>query len=157
MNKPPEAGIDQRMNPIVPADPASMFRSILIAGFALAILLTCVLGFHSWRTAQQAAEDADWGAHTHEVSMTLEAILRHPRDVEWGGRGFAMSGRPSILEPYETGRNAAGQDLPRLRLLTVDNADQQGRLDTLGKQANTRIEATRNLVTARQNTGEQPS
>jgi len=157
VNKPSEACIEQRENPTAPTTPESMLRIKLIAGFALAILLTCVLGFLSWRTAQQAAEDADWVAHTDEVSMALEVTLRHLLDAETGGRGFAMSGRPSFLEPYEAGRNAVGQDLLRLRLLTVKNADLQLRLDTLEKQVNTRIEASRNLVAARQNTGQQPS
>lgn len=157
MNKSNEAGLDQQMNASLLNASESKFRSKLIAGFALAVILTCLLGFLSWRGAQQAAEDADWVAHTNEVSMTLEATLRHLVDVESGGRGFVLTGHPAFLEPYETGKNAVGKDLLRLRLLSVDNADQQRRLDTLEKQANARIEAAGNVVTAGWNARQPPS
>jgi len=52
---------------------------------AVALLLTGALGMLSWHNAQRAAEDADWVAHTHEVSTTLELTLRHLLDVETGG------------------------------------------------------------------------
>jgi PAS domain S-box-containing protein len=157
VNKSNEAGLDQQMNASLLNASESKFRSKLIAGFALAVILTCLLGFLSWRGAQQAAEDADWVAHTNEVSMTLEATLRHLVDVESGGRGFVLTGHPAFLEPYETGKNAVGKDLLRLRLLSVDNADQQRRLDTLEKQANARIEAAGNVVTAGWNARQPPS
>ena len=36
------------------------------AAIAVAVLLTVLLGFLSWRSAQQAAENADWVAHTYK-------------------------------------------------------------------------------------------
>jgi len=69
------------------------------AGFAVAVLLTGFLGLLSWRVAQQAAEDSDWVAHTHEVITTLEVTLRHLVDVESGGRGFALTGSEPFLAP----------------------------------------------------------
>ena len=67
------------------------------------MLLTGLLGLLSWRR-QQSADDADWVAHTHEVSTTLELTLRHLVDVETGGRGFALTGDEPFLEPYEAGK-----------------------------------------------------
>jgi hypothetical protein len=55
------------------------------------LLLTVLLSSLSWRTSQRAAGDADWVAHTHEVSTTLEVTLRHLVDVETGARGFVHS------------------------------------------------------------------
>jgi hypothetical protein len=51
----------------------------------VAFLLTMLLSSLSWRTSRRAAEDADWVAHTHEVSTALEVTLRHLVDVETGG------------------------------------------------------------------------
>ncbi len=73
-------------------------------GFAGAILLTMLLGFLSLYNARKAAEDAAWVDRTHEASGTLELTLRHLDDVETGGRGFALTGDESFLEPYETGK-----------------------------------------------------
>ena len=132
-------------------------RSKVRAGFTLAIILTCLLSFLSWRMAQQANADADWVAHTHGVLTTLEATLRHLVDVETGVRGFALTGSEPFLQPYETGKAAAGKDLRRLRLLVADNSEQTRRLDTLEAQANARIDFAANVVVIRQNTRRPPT
>jgi PAS domain S-box-containing protein len=127
------------------------------AAFAVALLLTGALGMLSWHNAQRAAEDADWVAHTHEVSTTLELTLRHLLDVETGGRGFALTGDQQFLEPYETGKSAVGHDLQALRLLVADNPAQERRLDVLVKQTSVRIEVANELVSLRQRTGTVPT
>jgi PAS domain S-box-containing protein len=121
--------------------------------FVVAILSTSLLGLLSWYNARQAAEDADWVAHTHQVSTKLEVTLRHLVDVETGERGFILTGLISFLEPYTSGKHAITQDLLSLRLLTIDNRDQQRRLDLLSRQANDRIEAADELVALKQNAG----
>jgi PAS domain S-box-containing protein len=128
-------------------------RRRTILGLVVAILVTALLGFLSWSSAQQSAKDADWVAHTHAVSTKLELTLRHLVDVETGERGFDLTGMVSFLEPYETGKYAVGQDLQALRLLTIDNRGQQRRLDVLSRQANARIEAAEELVRLKQNAG----
>jgi PAS domain S-box-containing protein len=131
----------------------AQLRRKVRAGFAFAIVLTSLLGFLSWRVSQQAAEDAAWVAHTHEVSATLEAVLRSLVDVETGERGFDLTGREAFLEPYEAGKTAVGQDLHTLHLLVSDNIDQDRRLDTLAEQANARMLAAGEAVALRQRTG----
>ena len=125
--------------------------------FAVALLLTGLLGLLSWRNTQRAAEDADWVAHTHEVSTRLELTLRHLIDTETGWRGFALTGDGTFLEPYQAGRDAVGQDLRALRLLVLDNHDQERRLDVLDAQADARIEAADDLVILRRKTGTVPT
>jgi len=132
-------------------------RTKVRAGFAVAIVLTCLLSFFSWRSAQQANIDADRVAHTHEVETALEATLRHLVDVETGSRGFALTGSALFLEPYETGKSAVGQDLHTLRLLVADNVKQTRRLDEFEAQANARIAASTDIVTSRQNTQKLPT
>jgi PAS domain S-box-containing protein len=126
------------------------------AAFAVALLLTVLLSFLSWRTAQRAAGDANWVAHTHEVSTTLEVTLRHLVDVETGARGFALTGHEIFLEPYATGKYAVSQDLPALRVLMVDG-DQNLLLPVLVEQANAEIVAATDLVASRRNSGTVPS
>ena len=132
-------------------------RRKVTVGFAFAIILTSLLGYFSWRMAQQSADDAAWVAQTHEVSTTLELTLRHLVDVETGGRGFVLTGSEPFLEPYEAGRHAAVQDLRTLRVLVADNTAQEQRLSTLEEQVDGRIESTRKLVSLRQTTGKPPT
>jgi PAS domain S-box-containing protein len=126
------------------------------AAIAVAVLLTVLLSFLSWRGGQKAAKDADWVAHTHEVMTVLESALRHSLDVETGGRGFAETGSPPFLEPYETGRRAIPQDLHALRVLLV-TGDQQQRLHVLEEQANTQVKDVEEIVAERQKTGKVPT
>jgi PAS domain S-box-containing protein len=121
------------------------------SGVAVAVLLTGLLGLLSWRMAQQAAENVDWVAHSQEVSTELELALRHLDDVDTGARGFALSGAQDYLDPYETGRDEVGGDLQRLRFLMADNPGQEQRLSVLLEKANSKIESSKALVAARQN------
>ncbi len=123
---------------------------------AVAVVLTVLLSFLSWRAAQQATETADWVAHSHEVMTALERTLRHSLDVETGGRGFAETGSVPFLEPYESGRRAFAQDLHSLRLLLV-TPDQLQRLDVLEDQTTNQVEDVEKIVATRQNTGKIPA
>src|ERR1700691_4852151 len=99
--------IEERQN-------GKLLRRKVNAAFAAAFLLTVLLSSLSWRTSRRAAEDADWVAHTHEVSTALEVTLRHMVDVETGARGFAMTGHELFLEPYGVGKYALSRDLAAL-------------------------------------------
>ena len=134
----------------------AVLRRRVAVGFAVAVLLTGLMGLLSWRNAQQAAEDAAWIAHTHEVMTTLEATFRHLDDVETGARGFALTGNEQFLQPYESGEYGVGHDLHALRLLVMDNPDQERRSNVLEEQAQARIEAAKDLVALRHNTGRVP-
>ena len=125
------------------------------AAFVVAVMLTVLLSFLSWYGAQQAAETADWVAHTHEAMTMLESALRHSLDVETGGRGFAETGSAQFLEPYESGRPALIQDLHALRLL-LRTQDQLQRLNVLERQTKHKVEDVEAIVATRQNTGTIP-
>jgi PAS domain S-box-containing protein len=125
-------------------------------GIAASIFLTGLLGFLSWQNTRQAAEDAAWVAHTHEVSTGLERALRHLDDVEAGGRGFALTGNQIFLEPYESGRSGVGEDLRALRALIVDPV-QERNLERLAIEAEERIDLSIETVLVRKETGKEPS
>jgi signal transduction histidine kinase len=138
-----------------PKTEAQLLRQIRVS-VAVAISVTAAMGIISWRTAHQAAEDADWVAHTYEVTGTLELTLRNLDDVETGARGFALTGQGQFLEPYKAGRDATRLDLEKLHLLTMDNPDQQRRLGILVEQVKSRENDVAVLVDARQNSGKIP-
>ncbi len=145
--------VNEPVDGMVEAQSEATLRRRVNAGFALAILLTCLISFLSWRMAKQATDDAAWVARTHEVGTTLEATLRHLVDAEAGAQGFARTGGEQFLDPYEAGKYAVGQDLQRLHHLIVDTT-QQRRLQTLEIQARNRLGSLADAVTARQEIGE---
>ncbi|HXP09677.1 MAG TPA: PAS domain S-box protein [Acidobacteriaceae bacterium] len=137
-----------------PAEDAQLRRKVTYA-LVFSILLTGLLGFLSWRNAQQATESAGWIAHTYEVLTDLESELRHSLDVETGGRGYAQTGSVNFLQPYESGRPALVQDLHALRILLA-TADQQQRLSVLEEHANDEVKDVEAIVMTRQNSGRVP-
>jgi PAS domain S-box-containing protein len=118
-------------------------------GFAVALIMTGLLGMAGWRNAEKAATDADWVAHTHEVMAELEATNGHLADMEAGARTYAMSGQDSFLGSYEEGQRALGEDLAALSRLTADNPVQRQHIGELRPQIKARIETAAALVATR--------
>jgi PAS domain S-box-containing protein len=145
VNDPSETGLEE-------AQAEAKLRTKVQVGLAFALTLTGLLGVLSWRIAQHAADDADWVAHTYEVSTVLEATLRHLLDVETEVRGFAVTGSEPVLEPYQSARSAVIQDLHKLRLLVVNPGEVQ-QLNMLEEQAETEVESMEKIVAARRSTG----
>src|ERR1700733_13696421 len=148
--------LDRLLPSVEEPETGARLRKLVKAGVAGAVLLTAFLGLLSWLMAQQAAEDADWVAHAHEVGATLELTLRHLVDVETGARGFALTGYGPFLEPYDSGKRAVGLDLQALRTL-VKEPDLVSRLDQLEEQTKRGLEEAADLVEARRQLGESPS
>jgi PAS domain S-box-containing protein len=144
------------LNQIEEPKPEAQLLRRARASLAVAVIVMGALGILSWRIAHQAAQNADWVAHTYEVIGTMERTLRHLDDVETGARGFAMTGQNRFLEPYISGLNATRLDLEKLRTLLSDNPGQERRLDGLADQAKTRLEAAADLVKARRYTTKVP-
>ena len=130
---------------------ALSFRSKIFAGFAAAALVL-VVGALSFRSARQALDAAQWVEHTHEVMGGLDALLGDLIDVETGARGFALSGEPQFLEPYDRGLGLVPRELTAVRRLTADNASQQRRLDSLAPVVQARLAAATELVVWRRRT-----
>lgn len=127
-----------------------------VAAVALAVLLSGFMGFLSWRSAEKAAEDADWVAHTHDVMTRLETTLTDTVDVETGARGFVATDAEVFLEPYQAGQTAVRQDLETLRR-KIGDPGQLRRLHQLEVQINARIEGARRKVAERRETGAIPA
>ncbi len=133
-----------------------MLQRIASWGVALAALLLASMGLLSWHNAQKSEQEADWVAHTHLVSATLEQTLRHLLDVETGVRGFALTGESAFLQPYETGKLAVSTDLASLHQLMRDNPGQERLLDALEKLVHARIETASDKLSVLRRTGSRP-
>jgi PAS domain S-box-containing protein len=135
----------------------ALLRRKVIRGCAAALLLAGLPAFLYWHSMRQQVEDADWVAHAQVVLGTLAATALDLTNEQAGAHGFALSGHKAFLEQYETGKDAAGQDLAALRRLTADNPHQQQRLDVLGPQVRVEIEASDRLIAGRRQTAAIPT
>src|SRR5882724_166834 len=141
-----------RSNPRLERPPSveALLRRRVIIGFILAVLLTGLIGFLSWRSTRLAAQEADLVAHTHAVMGTLDVTVEHAIELETSARGFALTGQDLLLH-YEAARGTINQDFGTLRHLTTDNPNQQRRLDVLEPQIAAALAFADELVVARRN------
>jgi PAS domain S-box-containing protein len=95
-------------------------------------------------------------AHTHEVIGELEALLSTLKDAETGQRGYLLTEDKTYLQPYEDALQKVHARFDRLRKLTSDNSDQQGRLDVLGPKIDDRLDELRQTVALVKN-GDRPA
>lgn len=110
--------------------PLSLERK-LAASFAVALALLLAVGATTWFSLARFEHAFFRVEHTHVVLNRLEQIQVHALNVQTGSRGFALSGDPSFLTPFEDGVSRIREAIASLRALTHDNPEQQARLDRL--------------------------
>ena len=124
-------------------------RRRVAGGFVIAALMTILLGFLSWRSAQLAANDADWVSHTYAVMDAIEIMSEHVTAVELSARTFALTGQDSSPTQYETARATIAHDEAELRSLTADNPKEQRQMDVLEPQVHSALRLTDTLFAKR--------
>jgi signal transduction histidine kinase len=124
-------------------------RGLVTGGFVVAVLLTVLVGFSSWRYARLAADDADWVGHTYSVMNTLELTSGHAIEVGTSAQIFALTGQEESLTHYQRARGTVARDEDTLRYLLADNPRQQRRLDVLAQQVRTALEFAESIVLKR--------
>ena len=96
---------------------------------ALAILLGVML--YAYRSVRALETATEWVDHTHQVIEALGEVDVLLRNAESEQRGFLLTMRPAFHSRFERATAAVPTALARVRTLTVDNAAQQQRSDTL--------------------------
>jgi PAS domain S-box-containing protein len=107
------------------------FKGQLFLAFGTAAVLLAGVAVVSYQRILQEDADQKWVEHTHLVLEELDSVLVDLINQETGQRGYALTGTPSFLEPYDLGRTQLWEDLKGLRRLTSDNPKQQSALDRL--------------------------
>jgi signal transduction histidine kinase len=105
----------------------SSSRIIILVGFGLLAVATLALVIGLVR-----ARDADvWVTHTFEVRQVAQGFMISTRDAESAVRSYLLSSDEQDLDQFEPSLADANSQLETLRTLTVDNAVQQNRVQTL--------------------------
>jgi PAS domain S-box-containing protein len=119
--------------------------------FALVILLT--LGFFGNRSANSLNEAVKLEKRTQEVLLRLNEILGLAVDVETGGRGFALTGDESFLEPLINAEQKFNEDLAELRRLVADNPQLTAELAKLQNLLKGKLDFNRSVIELRRTQG----
>ncbi|MES2758884.1 MAG: methyl-accepting chemotaxis protein [Pseudomonadota bacterium] len=103
----------------------------LYIGFGSVIALLVVVVVVAYVNFSTLGVANERNTHTYQVMQAVDGLLQSLTDIETGQRGFALTGNPASLEPYEAGKQHFGQHFARAKALTADNQAQQQRLQQL--------------------------
>ena len=121
--------------------------------FGSAILALLALGAISYRSMDASMESGRWVRHTHEVIENLQDFLFAMQKVETSYRKFVITDSEQSLKEYRDGILRCEQAETSIRNLTVDNPTQQGRLPTLKKLADRKIQFAEEVIGLRRTKG----
>jgi PAS domain S-box-containing protein len=114
-----------------PTGAVSRDRLVLLATFALTLIISLSLGIFSYRNLAATRDASRWEKHTYLVILELNALLSALKDAESGQRGFVITGNRMYLEPYDEALVSLKAHLATLHTLSKDNPDQQKRLASI--------------------------
>ena len=105
-------------------------RRLILAGFALLVLLLAALG-QAYRSVTRAGEMNALVVHTHDVLHETEALRLNRVRLRNNYYSYQQTHDPGFVEAFDARRHALDESLQRLRSLTADRASQQALLDRL--------------------------
>jgi PAS domain S-box-containing protein len=106
-------------------------RRLIVIGFVVAAAVMLFVGWESYRDTVRVADAAAARRHSYEVRAALADTAARLVDAETGQRGFLLTGNESYLEPFRQAVGQVEQLLAQLKTLTVDNTNQQMRIQQL--------------------------
>ena len=107
------------------------FESKLFTGFTAVILLIVVLSIFSSYYSNKRIATSQLVNHTNNVLSEARQTLSLMKDIESGGRGYAITGDSNYLEYFTIAKDDVYNHVEKLRELTKDNTAQQIRIDFL--------------------------
>ncbi len=125
----------------------------ILAGFVASVAALMVIGWLAYRTTNQFIATDRLVAHTHEVIATLESGLAVLTDAEAKQRAFLLTGDEQFLKDSQTAQAQINEWIGKVRMLTVDNPEQQQRLVRLESVISQRITVLNSRIKLRQERG----
>ncbi|MBI9033955.1 MAG: methyl-accepting chemotaxis protein [Bacteroidales bacterium] len=122
-------------------------------GYAVALLLFIIVGVVTYRNTTLLVQSNHWVEHTHKVIDGVNAVLSDLKDAETGQRGYLLTGEAKYLEPYTAALKDIAVSTRRIRELTVDNKNQQLRMDKLEPLINQKLDELKETIALRNEKG----
>lgn len=92
---------------------------------------------------------ANWVSHTHQVRTGISNVLQSLTDAESAQRGYVLTGDRLFIDHVAKARTRAQDELQAVTRLTIDNPEQQARLDILRAQMSLRLTIIDQVMAAR--------
>ncbi|QLE40345.1 response regulator [Nostoc sp. C052] len=121
--------------------------------FALSLATLTTIGLISYQSTNELIATSRKESHTYQVLSQLEDLNLQLTNAETGQRGYIITGEQRYLEPYNSAIQVINQKVREIQRLTVDNPNQQNRLDILQPLLTERMAVMKNVIELRQTQG----
>ncbi|MHC5856526.1 response regulator [Nostoc sp.] len=121
--------------------------------FALSLATLTTIGLISYQSTNELIETSRKESHTYQVLSQLEDLNLQLTNAETGQRGYIITGEQRYLEPYNAAIQVINQKVREIQRLTVDNPNQQNRLDILQPLLTQRMAVMKDVIELRQTQG----
>lgn len=119
------------------------------------MVVTTILAivFVSYLQSKKVRNTAQWVSRTSEVLYNSETILATVMNNVTDARGYALTGSDQFLGSLQKSGITLTTKLAALKELTVDNAAQQQKIDSIAAYISKRVEFSNRIVAARNEKG----
>jgi PAS domain S-box-containing protein len=114
--------------------------------FAIAIALIAIVSAVALVSSLRLMGDYRASERSQQAVRELDLLLSALKDVETGGRGYAITSDERFLEPYQSGRVEVGEDMARLEDLARTEPVLAERMSSLKRLVDRRISLADGLV-----------
>ncbi|MBF2063714.1 MAG: response regulator [Calothrix sp. C42_A2020_038] len=122
-------------------------------GFGVGLAGVIIIGLIFYRSTNNLVKHANWRRHSYEILSDLQDLVLQLQTAEASQRAFIITGDKSSLESYEVAVPRIKQRLIKLDEKTLDNPNQQLRIETLKLLIPQRLEVIKNRITLRETQG----
>ncbi|MBP5972197.1 response regulator [Brasilonema sp. CT11] len=116
-------------------------------GFGLTML--AAIGILSYKATKNLIESSDLQTHTYQVLGQLNNLRSQLKDAEKAQRNYIATGDKSDLQLYNTTIPLVEQSIKSFRNLTVENPNQQRRIDVMEPEIKQKIAIMQSLISLR--------
>lgn len=111
----------------------TLFKSALFLRgvFGLSVVLLLYISSVSYRHNQELTKSSELLVHSYKIQLQLERILSLLKEAEIAQRGYIVTSDSVLLRPYKIAPGQIYDAYVKLKSLTINNPEQQQKLDTL--------------------------
>src|SRR5476649_298917 len=119
---------------------------VSVVAFGVLLLGAMLLARVNASAADETRSAFGWATHTLMVENLFRETLAELTEAESSQRGFLLTGDEVYAYSFAPAADSVGRLVATLRMLTVDNPEQQRRLDTLQRLIARRLTLLRTIA-----------
>jgi methyl-accepting chemotaxis protein len=120
-------------------------------GFGISSIFLIIVGVIGYWSTNALINTSYLVTHTNKVMEQITAYVSNMKDAETGQRGYLLTGDQAYLEPHTAAVEGAPKILNALRTLTVDNPNQQRRIDQIETLTASKLAELKRTIDLRKN------